>query len=79
MSSARELADRLKKCPACPFGGAPSSLKFIAGFAMTEKDRDLIVTALLSWAHVPAPLPPLADADHGCNNAGDEQEAHQPI
>lgn len=46
MSAFLELAERLEQCPACSFHGTPGSLKFIAGFAMTEKDRDLILAAL---------------------------------
>lgn len=48
-----ELADELEKCPALPFHALPNcKLKFIAGFAMTERQRDMIVAALRS---VPAP------------------------
>ncbi len=49
MTLAQEMlstAERLKRCPTCLFGGSNSDIKFIAGFAMTERDRELILLAL---------------------------------
>src|SRR4051812_44137314 len=41
-----DVADELAMCDAYPMAGLPGALKFIAGFAMTEAKRDLIVAAL---------------------------------
>lgn len=50
------LANELSACPALPFHAIPkSSLKFIAGFAMTEAKRDTIVRALRLSAQAQQP------------------------